>query len=81
MYHSILDSGVSSKLFINDLVGFLNQYMLLKVNKNNKRQYISKELKEKMLNKLNFEIKDILLIILKKIVYLLLNTQMFAGYL
>ena len=60
LYHSILDSGVSSKLFINDLVGFLNQYMLLKVNKNNKRQYISKELKEKMLNNLNFEIKDIL---------------------
>ena len=60
LYHSILDSGVSSKLFINDLVGFLNQYMLLKLNKNNKRQYISKELKEKMLNNLNFEIKDIL---------------------
>ena len=60
LYHSILDSGVSSKLFINDLVGFLNQYMLLKVNKNNKRQYISKKLKEKMLNNLNFEIKDIL---------------------
>ena len=60
LYHSILDSGVSSKLFINDLVGFLNQYMLLKVNKNNKRQYISKKLKEKMLDNLNFEIKDIL---------------------
>ena len=60
LYHSILDSGVSSKLFINDLVGFLNQYMLLKVNKNNRRQYISKELKEKMLNNLDFEIKDIL---------------------
>ena len=60
LYHSILDSGVSSKLFINDLVGFLNQYMLLKVNKNNRRQYISKELKGKMLNNLNFEIKDIL---------------------
>lgn len=60
LYHSILDSGVSSKLFINDLVGFLNQYMLLKVNKNNKRQYISKKLKGKMLDNLNFEIKDIL---------------------
>ncbi|MAV89144.1 MAG: hypothetical protein CBD21_01210 [bacterium TMED161] len=60
LYHSILDSGVSSKLFINDLIGFLNQCMLLKVNKNNKRQYISKHLKEKIINNLNFEIKDIL---------------------
>ena len=60
LYHSILDSGVSSKLFINDLIGFLNQSMLLKVNKNNKRQYISKNLKEKIINNLNFEIKDIL---------------------
>ena len=60
LYHSILDSGVSSKLFINDLIGFLNQCMLLKVNKNNKRQYISKHLKEKIINNLNFEIRDIL---------------------
>jgi len=60
LYHTILDSGVSSKLFINDLIGFLNQSMLLKVNKNNKRQYISKHLKEKIINNLNFEIKDIL---------------------
>ena len=60
LYHSILDSGVSSKLFVNDLIGFLNQSMLLKINKNNKRQYISKHLKEKIINNLNFEIKDIL---------------------
>ena len=60
LYHSILDAGVSSKLFVNDLIGFLNQSMLLKVNKNNKRQYISKHLKEKIINNLNFEIKDIL---------------------
>ena len=60
LYHTILDSGVSSKLFINDLIGFLNQSMLLKLNKNNKRQYISKHLKEKIINNLNFEIKDIL---------------------
>ena len=60
LYHSILNSGVSSKLFINDLVGFLNQCMLLKVNKNNKRQYISEQLKHKIINKLNFQIKDIL---------------------
>ena len=60
LYHSILDTGVSSKLFVNDLIGFLNQSMLLKVNKNNKRQYISKHLKEKIINNLNFEIKDIL---------------------
>ena len=60
LYHSILDSGVSSKLFINDLIGFLNQCMLLKVNKNNKRQYISKHLKEKIINNLDFEIRDIL---------------------
>ena len=60
LYHSMLDSGVSSKLFVNDLIGFLNQSMLLKVNKNNKRQYISKHLKEKIIDNLNFEIKDIL---------------------
>ena len=30
LYHSILDAGVSSKLFVNDLIGFLNQSIFLK---------------------------------------------------
>ena len=60
IFHSIIDSGVSSKLFINDLTTFLNDCMLLKINKNNKYNFMSEALKTKIYKNLIFSIKDLL---------------------
>ncbi len=60
IFHSIIDSGVSSKLFINDLTTFLNDCMLLKINKNNKYNFMSENLKTKISKNLIFSIKDLL---------------------
>ena len=60
IFHSIIDSGVSSKLFINDLTTFLNDCMLLKINKNNKYNFMPENLKTKIYKNLIFSIKDLL---------------------
>ena len=60
LFHSIINSGVSSKLFINDLISFLNNCMLLKINKDNKYTFISKDIKIKISKNLVFEMRDIL---------------------
>ena len=60
IFHSIIDSGVSSKLFINDLTTFLNDCMLLKINNNNKYNFMSEALKTKIYKNLIFSIKDLL---------------------
>ena len=59
-YNSILDTGVSSKVFIDDLCSFLNDCMLLKIDVNSKNTFLSKELKQKILKTLPFEMNDIL---------------------
>ena len=56
-FNSILNSGISSKLFINDLSAFLNDCMLLKINKNNRYTFISDAVKIKIFKNLLFEMK------------------------
>ena len=59
-FNSILNSGISTKLFINDLSAFLNDCMLLKINKNNIYTCISDIVKIKISKNLLFEMNDIL---------------------
>ncbi len=60
LFNSIINSGISSKLFINDLLSFLNDCMLLKINKNNKYNFMSDSLKIKISKNLSFAMNDIL---------------------
>ena len=60
LFNSIINSGISSKLFINDLSSFLNDCMLLKINKNNRYIFMSDTLKIKISKNLPFEMDDIL---------------------
>ena len=60
LFNSIINSGISSKLFIDDLLSFLNDCMLLKINKNNKYNFMSDSLKIKISKNLSFAMNDIL---------------------
>ena len=60
LFHSIINSGISSKLFINDLTSFLNDCMLLKINKHNEHNFMSEDLKRKISENLFFSMKDLL---------------------
>jgi DNA polymerase-3 subunit gamma/tau len=60
LFNSIINSGISSKLFINDLSSFLNDCMLLKINKDNRYTFMSDSLKIKISKNLPFEMDDIL---------------------
>ena len=59
-YNSILEMGVSSKVFIDDLCSFLNDIMLIKINSNNNKVFSSKELKQNIIKTLPFQMNDIL---------------------
>ena len=59
-YNSILEMGVSSKVFIDDLCSFLNDIMLIKINSNNNKVFSSKELKKNIIKTLPFQMNDIL---------------------
>ena len=60
LFNLIINSGISSKLFINDLLSFLNDCMLLKINKNNRHNFMSDSLKAKISKNLLFSMDDIL---------------------
>lgn len=59
-YNSILEMGVSSKVFIDDLCSFLNDIMLIKINSNNNKVFSSEELKQNIIKTLPFQMNDIL---------------------
>ena len=59
-YSSILETGVSSKIFIDDLCSFLNDIMLIKINPNNNKVFLSKELKNNITESIPFQMNDIL---------------------
>ena len=59
-YSSILETGVSSKIFIDDLCSFLNDIMLIKINPNNNKVFLSKELKNNIAESIPFQMNDIL---------------------
>tara|TARA_B100000287_G_scaffold415004_1_gene448151 strand:- start:728 stop:2359 length:1632 start_codon:yes stop_codon:yes gene_type:complete len=59
-YNLILETGVSSKVFIDDLCSFLNEIMLIKINPNNDKIFLSEELKNNIYSKTPFQMNDIL---------------------
>ena len=59
-YNLILETGVSSKVFIDDLCSFLNEIMLIKINPNNDKIFLYEELKNNIYSKIPFQMNDIL---------------------
>ena len=49
-FNQIIDSGISENNFINDLCSFLNDCMLIKINKNNTTTSLSEDLKIRISN-------------------------------
>ena len=60
MRNQIIDSGISTNNFINDLCSFLNDCMLIKINKNNMTISLSEDLKIRIADNISLGYIDIL---------------------
>ena len=59
-FNQIIDSGISTNNFINDLCSFLNDCMLIKINKNNMTISLSEDLKIRIADNISLGYIDIL---------------------
>ena len=48
LFHAILNSGVSASVFLDNFASFLNNCMLIKINKNNSNVFLSKTIKDQI---------------------------------
>ncbi len=49
LFHEILNSGISPSVFLDNFCSFLNNCMLIKINKNNSNIFLSKKIKSQIL--------------------------------